>query len=68
MDRLLHRAPSVGSLVKKIMEINPELGTQEIIQIIRQCTKTQGAGVGDYSSLEIVDEQQALKLAKETRH
>jgi hypothetical protein len=66
MSRLIHRAPSVGGLVKKIMEINPELGVQEITQIVRRATRAQGAEAGDYAALEIVDEQMALALAKAT--
>jgi hypothetical protein len=68
MTHLIHRAPSVGGIVKKIMEINPELGVQEITQIIRLATRTQGSEAGDYASLEVVDEQKALALAKGTLH
>ncbi len=66
MNRLIHRAPSVGGLVKKIMEINPELGVQEITQIIRKATHSQGVEAGDYASMEIVDEQEALAIAQST--
>jgi hypothetical protein len=60
------RPPSVGSLVKKIMEINPALGTQEIIQIVRQATRTHGDMDSDSTPMEIVDEQTALQLAQAT--
>lgn len=66
MSRLIHRASSVGGLIKKITEINPELGVQEISRIIRQATRTQGAEAGDFAALEIVDEEVALALAKST--
>ncbi|MFL5814026.1 MAG: hypothetical protein ACJ763_10655 [Bdellovibrionia bacterium] len=66
MSRLIHRAPSVGGLVKKIMEINPELGVREISQIIRQSTHAQGSEAGDYAALEIVDEAKAIELAQST--
>jgi hypothetical protein len=55
----LLRAPSVGALVKKIISVNPELGTHEIIQMIRQSIQRRG-------QLEVIDEELALKLAKET--
>lgn len=66
MNRLIHRAPSVGGLIKKITEINPELGVQEIAQIIRMATRTQGAAAGDYAALEVVDEKEALEIARRT--
>ncbi len=69
MDHLnLYRAPSVGGLVKKIMEINPELGTAEVIAIIRKATQTRGGGsFGDgLGTLEVVDEAVALELARAT--
>jgi hypothetical protein len=66
MNRLIHRSSSIGSLIKKITVINPSLGVQEIIQLVRQATRTRGASAGDYASLEIVDEQLALDLAKGT--
>jgi hypothetical protein len=66
MNRLILRAPSVGGLIKKITEINPELGVQEISQIIRQATRTQSTSAEDYAALETVDEKEALELARLT--
>jgi hypothetical protein len=66
MGNLIHRSPSVGGLVKKIMDINPELGIQEIVQLIRMATRSQGKMAGDYEAMEIVDEKQALALAQST--
>ena len=66
INPLIHRSPSVGSLTKKIMAINPDLGVQDIIWIIRESTRAQGKEGGEYALAEIVDEQQALDLAKAT--
>lgn len=66
MNYLLHRSPSVGSLVKKIMTVNPELSSLEIISLIRQATQTQGDAAGEYALAEVVDEKRALELAKAT--
>lgn len=56
------KSPSVGSLVKKIIAINPNLSTQEIIDVVRRSTRKQGP-TGDYALLESVDEEKALNLA-----
>ncbi len=53
------RAPSVGSLVKEITEINPSLGVPEIIEIIRQASMSQ-------AGIETVDNRRALELARAT--
>ena len=66
MNRLILRAPSVGGLIKKITEINPELGVQEISQIIRKATRTQLTDADDYAALETVDEKEALEMARRT--
>jgi hypothetical protein len=61
----LSSAHSVGGLVKKIMGLYPDLGTHQIIQVIRQATQARGPAAGDYASAEVVDEQKALQLAGE---
>jgi hypothetical protein len=66
MDLLLHKTSSIGGIVKKIMAINPELGTAEIIALVRKATHTRGKEAGEYASLEIVDETLALELARQT--
>jgi hypothetical protein len=63
-DLVIHRAPSVGSVVKKIMAINPELTAHEMISLVKQATKPQGAG--EFASAEVIDEAKALRLAQET--
>jgi hypothetical protein len=54
MNHVLLSAPSVGSLIKKITAINPDLGVQEIIQLVRQATRPDGS----------IDEALALELAQ----
>lgn len=66
MDYLVHRSPSVGGLIKKILAINPDLGVQEIVDLVRRATKIQGDVENVYASKEVVDENLALELAKQT--
>jgi hypothetical protein len=62
----IHRAPSAGALIKKILEINPEMGTHEMIAIVRQCTRSRGGSASDFASAEVIDEEKALRLARES--
>ena len=64
MESLLHRSPTVGSVIKKIVTINPALGTPEIIHMIRQSVRAQGGNGNEFASAEIIDEEQALSLAR----
>jgi hypothetical protein len=64
MPRLIHHTPSVGSLIKKVMEINPELSAQDLIQIVRESIQTQGIAAGEFATAEVVDEEKALQLAQ----
>lgn len=65
MAFLLHRSPSVGSVIKKLLAINPELSTPELIAIIQSSTQKQG-GQNDFSSAEVINEEKALKLGRAT--
>lgn len=62
----LHKAPSVGSLVPKILAINPELTSQQVIELVRVCMTRRGSDAGDFADVEVLDEQKALRLAKES--
>lgn len=64
MEKLIHRTPSVGSVTKKMIAINPLLTTSEIISFVRQALQTPLAG--EFSNAEVIDEEYALKLARET--
>ncbi|MCM2277240.1 MAG: hypothetical protein NDJ89_04135 [Oligoflexia bacterium] len=66
MELLLHRAPSVGKIVKKIVEINPQLTTQAVIEIVRRSTRVQGGTESEFARAEIIDETRALELARAT--
>jgi hypothetical protein len=62
-----HRFPSAGSLIKKIVEINPDLSVQEVIRVVRQATRKQEAPAnGDFASVDVIDEEVALDLARRT--
>jgi hypothetical protein len=63
---LPHRSPSVGSVVKKALAINPDLNTPEIIALIRQATRVQGGEKNDFATAEVIDEEFALELARAT--
>lgn len=65
MEHLIHRAPSVGGVIKKIMAINPDLNVREVIDLVRRSTETQVMG-GEFSKAEIVNEAKALELARAT--
>ena len=62
----LHKSPSVGSLVPKIMEINPNLTSPEVIALVRQCIRKRGSEAGEFAEAETLDEELALRLAKES--
>jgi hypothetical protein len=70
MESVILRSPSVGSVVKKIIAINPELNTSDIIDLIRQSVQVQAQPelAGEFAQAEIVDEAKALRLAQETLH
>lgn len=57
-------APSVGSLVKKILAINSEFEIADIIQIIRQSTRMQKNFNDGFGAQETIDENKALELAR----
>ncbi len=68
MANVLFSAPSVGSVTKKIVEINPDLTVQQIIGVIRQSTlrQTQPEEAGEFASIDVIDEPRALELARAT--
>ena len=59
-------APSVGSVVKKVIAINPELSVQDVIQIVRSCVEKHGERAGEFAASEVVNESRALELARLT--
>jgi len=71
---LFASALSVGSVVKKIVEINPDLSTSEIIALIHQSirrvdslTSGKAESILDNQPREFLDEQKALSYARATR-
>ncbi len=64
MEALVLRTPSVGSVVKKVIAIHPDLTTTEIIQMIKQSIQTQGGSGNEFGSAEMIDEEQVLRLAR----
>ena len=66
MESLLHRSPSAGSIIKKITTLNPDLNVNEIIQIIKQSVETQSVPTGEFSGLELINEDKALGLTRAT--
>ncbi|MGZ3689596.1 MAG: hypothetical protein ACXWPM_06955 [Bdellovibrionota bacterium] len=66
MAHLIHKSPSVGSVIKKVLAVNPDLGVTEIIELIKQSIAPQGDEAGEFATSEVVDEEKALRLARET--
>jgi hypothetical protein len=59
-------APSVGGVIKKMLQINPELGADEMIGFIKQSLGSQGGARNDFASAEAIDEERALGLARDS--
>jgi hypothetical protein len=60
----LHRAPSVGTVVKQLMEVNPNLSAQDLMGIVRASTRRQGETAGEFAIVEVIDIPHAISLAK----
>lgn len=60
----LHPAPSVGGVVKKIIELRPDLEMREIMEIIAQSMEARGSLAGDFASAKVLNEAKALSLAE----
>jgi hypothetical protein len=66
MSMDLHRAPTVGSVIKKIIEINPELTTSQLIAIVQSSIERQGGEKNEFAQTEKVNEELALRLARKS--
>ncbi len=66
MESSLLRTPSVGGVIKKIMAINPDLSAQDMIQIIKKSVYRKPGLTDGFDKVELVDEGQALQLARAT--
>ncbi len=66
MNNLIHRTPSIGGIIKKVMAINPELTVQDMIDLIKQSVLAQGAVANEFSTAQVIDEAKVLKLAQAT--
>jgi hypothetical protein len=61
-----HTTPSVGGVVKKMLAINPDLTTKELIELVRQAIIVMGADRDEFAGAELIDEEKALELARST--
>ncbi len=61
-----HRGPAAGAIIKKMHELNPALGTRQLIEIVRQSMRVRGGSDPDFAQLEVIDEEKALSLVKAT--
>ena len=59
MNDLKIPALSVGSVVKKVLAINPDLSVSDVIALVRGALRSEGTG-------DTVDEARALELARAT--
>ena len=68
MDNVLHRTPSVGGVIKKMLAINPDLSAAQIIDFIKFSTikQPEPEAPGEFLQAELIDEENALRLARET--
>lgn len=66
MIQTLLRPPSAGAIIKKIVEINPDLNTRQVIEIVNQAIQPRGADAGEFASAEVINEAKALELARQT--
>ena len=67
VELLIHRQPSIGSITKKILAINPQLEATDVIAIIRKAVHTQGKQAGEFAAAEVIDEVKALTMARLSR-
>ena len=58
--------PSAGSIIKKIVTLNPTLGVQDVIDIVRECVEVQTPSSEDFTQFEVINEKKALALAAAT--
>jgi len=59
----IHKTPSVGSVIKKLMDGYPGLSAADMTAIVRQALVAQGEKAGDFAGTEVIDEALALRLA-----
>ena len=64
MERNLFRAPSVGGVVNKVLAINDNLTSQEVIEIIRKSVQPSSQAQDDFGPIEVINEKKALELAR----
>ena len=61
---LQHHTPSAGTIVKKLLGINPDLGVQDLIQIVSQSVTRQAGGPNsEFGLAQSIDEEKAIRLA-----
>jgi len=53
---------SAGPVIKKIHSLNPQLSVEEILDIIKVCTKK----IGMRDKFNVIDEERALEITKAT--
>lgn len=66
MQNSHEQAISVGSVTKKLLSINPDLGAPDLIAIIRQSTRVSTEFPDEFTQTLIVDEEKAAALARST--
>ncbi|HAR42655.1 MAG TPA: hypothetical protein DCS07_08520 [Bdellovibrionales bacterium] len=66
MADLFHKSPSVGSVIKKLLAINPDLDTSQLIDMVRRSTYKLGGDNNEFANSELINEEQVLSLARAT--
>jgi hypothetical protein len=60
------KATTVGGIIKKILEINPNLTSDQMIALVRECTSVRNGRDKEFAWVEVVDEEKALQLARQS--
>jgi hypothetical protein len=66
MPNSIRNRATVGSVSRKVMELNPDLGVQDIIYIIKQSVVSESGIKDGFTKTEVIDEHRALALARMT--
>lgn len=56
-------AVSIGSLIKKLITINPALTTADLIKIVHECTE-KGPASEAFANSDVINEAKAMELAR----
>jgi hypothetical protein len=59
------KATTVGGVIKRLLEINPDLTAGQIFEIIRECTRVRNGDDKEFAWVEVTDQDKAIELARQ---